>query len=317
MGEFEDKLKNVVKKLSEEIKSDIIIFGGPLYKPWDQNLIKRCNSKTKYEEALLLLTTYGGDPAVAYRIARYLQRCYKKGFKIYIHAICKSAGTLLAVGADEIIMSETAEMGPLDVQMSKVDEIGEMSSGLTMTEAMNALKTNAFKMFEDYFYDLRIHSGMQISTKTASEIATNITVGLFSPIFSQIDPLRLGEIERAVKISIEYGERIGKKNLKDKALARLVAGYPDHGFVIDKKEAEDLFKKVREPSDLEYELADLVQPIVKSSLIKRDNNIVENLTELYLKEESEKENHGKNNNKGSGKNKRAEQQKDSADNGKV
>ena len=36
---------------------------------------------------------------------------------------CKSAGTLLALGADEIIMSNLSELGPLDIQLPDRDYI--------------------------------------------------------------------------------------------------------------------------------------------------------------------------------------------------
>lgn len=64
-----------------------------------------------------------------------------------------------------------------------------------------------------------------------------------SPVYSQIDPMRLAEVERAIRISGDYAERIAV-NLKGDALPRLLAGYPSHGFVIDRREARDIFEKV-------------------------------------------------------------------------
>ena len=87
------------------------------------------------------------------------------------------------------------------------------------------------------------------------ETATKLTVGLFQPVYAQIDPLQLAENDRFVKIAIEYGERLGQKNLKERGLTRLVSGYPDHQFRIDRKEAEDLFRNVRKPLDVEANLA--------------------------------------------------------------
>ena len=62
-------------------------------------------------------------------------------------------------------------------------------------------------------------------------------------------------------ITIDYGARIAK-NLKPDALSRLIMGYHSHSFVIDRKEARDLFINVREPSAdetiLEKKLSGLV-----------------------------------------------------------
>lgn len=273
---FEAKKKEIVDQLSETLDSDIILFAGPLEKPYDDRLLDCCQM-IRHKNVLLLLATFGGQAHVAYRIARHLQRCYDN-FTVHIHTFCKSAGTLLALGANEIIMSDYAEMGPLDVQMQKEDELGVSTSGLTITQALAKLKTYGLDMFEDYFLQLRFGSGGQIMTRSAAEIAANLTIGLLNPVYAQIDPMRLGEIDRAIRIALEYGERIGKHNLKERTLEKLVASYPDHGFVIDRLEAEELFKKVRTPTDLESRLVDLVQPIVDRAL-SENTTILINFTE--------------------------------------
>jgi hypothetical protein len=85
--------------------------------------------------------------------------------------------------------------------------------------------------------------------------------GLFAPICAQIDPIRLGEMQRATEIAFAYGQRLDNydKNLKPGALTRLVTGYPSHGVVIDRKEARDLFTNVRSPTAEELALMDHLQ----------------------------------------------------------
>jgi serine dehydrogenase proteinase len=284
---FENKLTDLVKKTGEENQADVIFYCGELSRPNDETLFDACKVK-KYKKALLMLTTAGGDANIAYRIARHLQKRYEC-YSLYVHTYCKSAGTLIALGAHDIIMSEIAELGPLDVQIKKADELGERSSGLTMTEALGTLQSSAFNMFEEYFLDLRFKSNFQITTKSAAEISAKLTVGLFSPIYSQIDPMHLGEINRAVRIALDYGERIQTENLKDDTINQLIAGYPDHSFVIDDTEAKNLFKKVRRPSDSEAELAIHLKDIVRNTLAK-NKTLAINLTHEYvtLKEEDAK-----------------------------
>jgi hypothetical protein len=275
--EAESKLGLAVKGVIEESPCDVILYAGPLDKPYDDDLLNECQEK-KHTKVLLLLATYGGDANCAYRIARRLQKRYN-AFSVYIHTICKSAGTLLALGAHEIIMSDYGEMGPLDVQLQKEDEIGVSTSGLAINQALTKLRGQAFDMFEEIFLQLRIYSGMQITTKSAGEIAANITIGLLSPIYGQVDPMRLGEIDRAVRIALEYGERLGKHNLREGALSKLVAEYPDHSFVIDRMEAEELFENVRKPTKAEMDLASSLQPIVDKAL-KSSSTIVLKLNDL-------------------------------------
>ena len=68
------------------------------------------------EEAALLLDTLGGCPHSAYRIINLFKRRVKK-LIIIIPLRAKSAGTLMALGADEIILGRDAELGPLDAQI--------------------------------------------------------------------------------------------------------------------------------------------------------------------------------------------------------
>jgi len=281
-----DDLKILIETLSTEIQSDIVLYAGPLERPGDIELISRCRER-RHKKALLLLATYGGDAHSAYRIARYFQRCYDS-FSVYIHTVCKSAGTLLALGANEIIMSDYAEIGPLDVQLQKDDELGARSSGLAITQALSTLTSQAFDMFEDYFLQLRFRSGGQITTRSAAGIAAKLTVGLVDPIFAQIDPIRLGEINRAIRIAYDYGVRIGSKNLKPEMLERLVAGYPDHSFVIDRKEAEELFNSIRKPTETEIKLANLLQSLMHESLQQERPVAVNFMEVIEVNKEAEK-----------------------------
>jgi len=61
-----------------------------------------------------------------------------------------------------------------------------------------------------------------------------------------------------MRITTEYGERLSTDNVKTGGLARLLAKYPSHGFVIDKTEAKELFERVLDPTP---EMAEFVQNI--------------------------------------------------------
>ena len=103
-------------------------------------------------------------------------------------------------------------------------------------------------------------SGGSVRIKTASEIAVQLVASWLNPIAEQIDPLRLGEAQRAIAIAKEYGVRIGSKNLNPGALDTLVEGYPSHSFVIDQEEADKLFKNVRSIEEKELEIAEGLSP---------------------------------------------------------
>lgn len=103
--------------------------------------------------------------------------------------------------------------------------------------------------------ELKVDGG--ISTRMAAEIASRFAASLFGPVYSQVDPVRIAELQRTIEIAYAYGQRLSgvSKNLKQDALDRLVSEYPSHGFVIDRKEARDIFTNIRQPEGAELELA--------------------------------------------------------------
>ena len=222
----------------------------------DSQLIVQIEKRRKRNNVLLILVTQGGNPDSAYRIARCLQDQYQK-FIAFVTGYCKSAGTLCVLGANEIVIGEMGELGPLDVQLAKKDELFEVSSGLIASETLEVLQNKAFEIFEDCMLGIKIHGGGQITFKTASEIAVKISTGLIEPLCRQIDPLQVGEVARSMRIATAYGQRLMLKseNFSEKTLGVLRDTYPSHSFVIDKEEVKRLFIHVRNPSIEEDDLA--------------------------------------------------------------
>lgn len=277
------KLTATADKVADELQADVLLFNGDMYQEMapDEKLIDLCSDRALHTNVLLVLVTNGGDPHVAFRIARYLQQKYTK-FTVFIPGWCKSAGTLITIGAHNIVLSDNGQLGPLDVQVSKPDELFESGSGLDLIQALDFLKSRSFAMFEDNFIKMKSKSGNRLSTKTAMEMSTALTVGLFQPIYEQIEPTRLGEISRAMRITQDYGQRLDRKsgNLKDSALLRLVNGYPSHGFVIDREEADTLFKGVREPGEHEKALVNCLEKFLPN--ITRNPNVHGDSGDAYI-----------------------------------
>jgi hypothetical protein len=143
--------------------------------------------------------------------------------------------------------------------MVKKDDLFESESGLTVMTALTALHEKSLLAFEHFFLQTSIHSGGRISVRTASQIATELTKALFSPISQQIDPLHVGDAFRSMTVAKAYGERLIEKgkNLTSEKLDELISEYPSHGFVIDRLEAGKVFNAVREANDEEQALLDV------------------------------------------------------------
>jgi hypothetical protein len=170
----------------------------------------------------------------------------------------------MVLGADDVVLMRHAELGPLDVQLLKQDEPGERSSGLTPLQAFLSLDAQTQVSFQQTFLSLK--EELQLTTKTAADCAVKLVTDLYRGIYSQVDPMRLGEMQRAQQVALFYGNRLmSAKNFRDDGLLQnLVSTYPAHSFVIDAQEARELFKKrVRDPSPQEIALTQAVGPLLR------------------------------------------------------
>jgi hypothetical protein len=132
--------------------------------------------------------------------------------------------------------------------------------------ALTELENQAFELFEKTFLRIKLRSDGSITFKTATHIATELAKGIVAPILAQVDPMHVGEVSRAMKIGKEYGQRLsaGSKNLGADALELLVDSFPSHGFVIDRKEASDLFVNVRGMTKDEVVLVRLLRAVIRT-----------------------------------------------------
>ncbi|WP_431258855.1 hypothetical protein ACQ86G_00650 [Roseateles chitinivorans] len=145
-------------------------------------------------------------------------------------------------------MDDRSELGPLDIQVARGDEIGATSSGLEQRTAADILLLQYLDVFKVSMADLSHHG---LSTKVASDIAAGLAAKLIRPLAEQVNPQRLAEMHRAVSIAHAYGQRLTERgcNIEQDKLAELVSGYPCHSFVIDRKEARTLFRRVWQVGD--------------------------------------------------------------------
>jgi hypothetical protein len=264
-----EALREASSTAASALDADILYFNGSLDGGIDNEFIKLVCARRRRGNVALIITTEGGNADCAFRIARCLQASYKN-FTAVVPGYCKSAGTLVCTGASELVIGDMGELGPLDVQLAKPDELGLQSSGLTIDSSFRSLQAAAFQMFEGFLLDTLGKSAGRITTKTAAELSVSLTVGLFSPIFEQMEPLKIGEDYRSTRIAEEYAMRLSgiSQNLKDpqETIEALVRGYPSHGFVIDRTEASALFRRV---SELGSSLLTVVNALGPSAVIPR------------------------------------------------
>lgn len=223
---------------------DLLIVSGPIYKHIYQLIMKEIVEKRKNKNIILSLTTYGGSANEAFKIGKLLLSMYKD-VSIYIPSYCKSAGTLITACANSIYMSPFGELGPLDVQLSKKDEIFESKSGLVANFAMKELREETFRLYHYIMLNIK-KTGETVTFKLATDIAAKITSEIMKSVYSHVSLEEIGEDAMNLRVAQEYCVRLCKNfgNLKPGAIQRLVHEYPSHDFVIDRDEARELFVRV-------------------------------------------------------------------------
>ncbi len=263
-----NQIERVVESLAHAHNADVFLLAGDITPGLGHDFIELCPSPTtNAENCIVFLTTAGGSFEAGYRITRCIQSRYAKGsFLLFTDGICKSTGTLIAMGADALVMTDHAELGPLDTQLMVRDEFGEYESSLIDIDALRSLENAVFSTFRGHLDSLLSLGTSSLTTQTALRTAAELTLGLFGGIYGQIDPRRLGERERAIQLALEYGQRVSTSNVKEGTLRKLTIGYPSHGFQIDRREAGDLFYDVYVPDEPMALLANLLRPAVDLAL---------------------------------------------------
>ena len=247
-----------------ELNADCFVFNADVSSASASTLIRLCRGLEKRRaQAAVFVATYGGLPESAYRMARELRRLYEK-VTYLVFGECKSAGTLMVLGGNEIVVDDEGELGPLDMQTSKDDDLFRLSSTLNASRAMQEIAAQAYTSFDGWFITVLRKSGGRITTATAADIAAKLAVGLYAPLMEKLDPAVIGEHARMVESAIEYAYMLCPPLVHEGAVAKLVFGYPTHGFVIDREELAQLFTSVsgvpvvREPTEAEERLAALL-----------------------------------------------------------
>jgi hypothetical protein len=178
----------------------------------------------------LLLHTPGGDVDQAERIVVLCRKRVGKDarFRVIVPNSAKSAGTLIAIASDEIVMGEPSELGPIDPQVTIVTASGEPMH----------------RPAQSFLDGLKI-----IEEKADPQLPA-----AYFPLLDKLDPALLDFCQKAIDRSAQFAEQyLAKYMLKgdpDRAaeIARALndAGtHLSHGALIDADKATEMGLNVR------------------------------------------------------------------------
>jgi hypothetical protein len=148
---------------------------------------------------------------------------------------------MLCLNADQVVMGEFAELGPLDVQIFDELDRGKRSfPPLNEFKSMEFLKEHATE-YLDFFTELLVERGL--SVRQALHEAIPGVVGIMNPLYGHVDPSKLGSYRRMLAEAEEYAKRLLISVNNESAgdlVQQLVWEYPSHSFVIDYDEAKEI-----------------------------------------------------------------------------
>ncbi len=200
----------------------------------------------------IYLCSNGGNGTVPWRLVA-LFREFTQSFNVLIPYRAYSAASLLALGADEIVMHPFAELGPIDP---------------TVTNDFNPVEQGTGRRIGISVEDVRAYVGFikdTVGITHEDELVQAIKI-----LAEKVHPLALGNVERFVMQSRLIAKKILKTHMRessnDHEISEIVETMASklyfHGHPINRREAkEDLHLKVAEnlPERLETLMWNLYQ----------------------------------------------------------
>jgi hypothetical protein len=188
----------------------------------------------------LVLYTNGGNTAAAWRLVNLLHT-FCDELEIIIPNKALSAGTLISLGANKIVMTKQAALGPIDPSIN---------------HALNPVVPNAPHMRAPVsveavsgYLDAAKELGISENSQSMAQVLIDLS--------NKVHPLVLGEIFRSRSQIRFLARKLLQRNLKDtKKIDALIdflcAESGSHDYTINRREARELGLRIDTPSDTLY-----------------------------------------------------------------
>lgn len=203
----------------------------------------------------VILHTPGGHIESAYKIVKLLRKHASK-VNIVVPAYAKSAGTLISLAGETLVLTTVSELGPLDVQLREHQEgdVDTYKSALNGYKALGQIQAHAVENMDaavTLILNRTRENGMML--KDVIKLAIEFSGSTSGCLYSQLHPKTIAENARSLDVGKQYGMRILERYMgwsREKAnpvIHQLVYEYPSHEFIIDREELSDLGFSVESP----------------------------------------------------------------------
>jgi len=196
------------------------------------------------ENLALFIYTPGGDTIAGWGLVNLLRQ-YCKNLKVLVPFRALSCGTLIALGADEILMGRHGFLSPVDPSVAS--PFNPSAPGNPQLGRISLLPVSVEDMIG--FLDL---SRKEIGLKSDESMVEVLKI-----LAEKVHPLALGAVYRAREQTSDLAKRLlsnhsdnGKYEGKiDKIVRQLTQELPTHNYLIGRSEAKKIGLDIIEPSE--------------------------------------------------------------------
>ena len=212
----------------------------------------------KQQKISLFLYTRGGNTLAAWSLVNFIRQ-FCEDFEVIIPSKAQSAGTLISIGANRIIMTKQATLGPIDPSLNSPlcpqNPMTPQNPQARIPVSVESIKAY-FQFIQD---DLKIKDEINLK-----DILINLS--------DQVHPLVLGDIYRS-RAQIQMlakkllSKQITEKDKIENIIAFLCSDSGSHDYTIYRKEAKnELGLNIETPDDNFYSIIKATFDDIKSEL---------------------------------------------------
>jgi len=182
------------------------------------------------EQIDLFLYTTGGDTLAAWGLINLIRE-YCKRLVVVVPFRCHSAGTLMALGADEVLLAPGAQLGPIDPSVSS--PYNPPPPGVLPQAGRVQLLPVSVEDMLGYIHLVKNGAGISHEDALARLIAI---------MADKVHPLALGAVYRAREHVSTFARSLLASHLQSEPKVDLIVDYlsklPSHSYIISRREAQ-------------------------------------------------------------------------------
>lgn len=203
----------------------------------------------------LLLYTQGGDTMAAWSIVNLIKQ-FCDEFEVIIPSKAHSSGTLISIGADKIVMTKQATLGPIDPSINTA--LNPQIPGGNI-QAKFPVSVEAVKGY------------LELAKEELKITDEKSLAMIYNKLSDVVHPLVLGQVYRTRSQIKMVAEKLLKNHVEDERVEKIISFLcsesGSHDYTINRKEAKEyLGLNIEEPKEIEYNIVKEIYNSIREEL---------------------------------------------------